>query len=119
MTIRDVLMGCVMTGNGRQTFTGLFNENGFPVKVILRKDDDEVILSIVYDDDDEKEKNDQPRDCGISEEEIDKVCQEQEDCDNCPLCEYCNEVFGEEDDEDDEDCSDCPERAVNKEEMRC
>ena len=118
MTIRDVLMGCVMTGNGRQTFTGLFNENGFPVKVMLRKDDDEVILSIVYDDDDEKEKNDQPRDCGISEEEIDKVCQEQEDCDNCPLCDYCNDVFGEEDDDDSDDTG-CPERAGYKEEMRC
>ena len=113
MRMTDVLMRCVMTGNGRQTFTGLFNENGFPVKVMLCKDDDEAILSIVYDDGEEKKSN-QPRDCGISEEEIDRVCKEHDDCDTCPLSEYCNEVFGDED----EDCIDSPERTEYSE-MRC
>ena len=107
MKMTDVLMGCVMTGNGRQAFTGLFNENGFPVKVILRKDDDEVILSVVYDEEEdikERKKSNQPRDCGISEEEIDRVCKAHDDCENCPLCDYCNEEFG------DDDCTDTKKR---------
>lgn len=114
MTINDVLMGCVMTGNGRQTFKGLFNDNGFPVKVMLRKDDNEVILSIVYDDEDTVAKDDKPRDCGISDEEIDRVCQAHDDCESCPLNDYCNEEFDDESDE----CLDCPDRE-ECDEMRC
>ena len=116
MRMTDVLMRCVMTGNGRQTFTGLFNENGFPVKVMIRKDDEDVVLSIIYDDEEDIPRRDQPRDCGISEEEIDRVCKEHDDCDTCPLSEYCNEVFGDED--EDEDYMDSPERTEYNE-TRC
>lgn len=31
------------------------------------------------------------RDCGISEEEIQRTCSMYEDCDGCPLNDYCGE----------------------------
>ena len=31
------------------------------------------------------------RDCGISEEEIQRTCSMYEDCDGCPLIDYCGE----------------------------
>lgn len=31
------------------------------------------------------------RDCGISEEEIERTCAMHDDCDECPLLDYCDE----------------------------
>ena len=31
------------------------------------------------------------RDCGISEEEIERTCSMYDDCNECPLWDYCNE----------------------------
>lgn len=31
------------------------------------------------------------RDCGISEEEIERTCAMHDDCSDCPLWDYCNE----------------------------
>lgn len=88
--MNEILTDIIMTGSGRHTFKGLFNENGFPVKVVLEKDDNEAHLSIIYDDGD-KLTDDKPRDCGISDEEIDRVCQAHIDCVDCPLCDHCND----------------------------
>ena len=50
------------------------------------KDDGGVTLTIWRDVPD-KER----RDCGISEEEIQRTCSMYEDCDGCPLNDYCGE----------------------------
>ena len=116
--MKRLLFGSLITANGKSTFSGLYDENGKHVKLMLEKDGDDVMLAVFTEGGDDDYDDDQPCDCGISEEEFDRVCQEQKDCDNCPLCGYCNDVFGEEDDEDD-DVTGCPERAGCKEEMRC
>ena len=81
----NLIFGSLITANGKSTFSGLYDENGFPVKVVLEKDGDDVMLAVFAEGGD-----DQPRDCGISDEEIDRVCQEQEDCNDCPLRECCD-----------------------------
>ena len=87
----NLIFGSLITANGKSTFSGLYDENGDPVKIMLEKDGDDVMLAVFAEGSD-----DRPRDCGISDEEIDRVCQEQEDCDKCPLRECCEW----EDDED-------------------
>ena len=82
--INNLIFGSLITANGKSTFSGLYDENGDPVKIVLEKDGDDVMLAVFRVDDD-----DQPRDCGISDEEFDKVCQLQEDCNDCPLRECC------------------------------
>lgn len=67
-------------------FWGLYDENGNPVSVETEKDDGGVTLTIWRDVPD-KER----RDCGISEEEIQRTCSMYEDCDGCPLNDYCGE----------------------------
>ena len=91
--INNLIFGSLITANGKSTFSGLYDENGKPVKLMLEKDNNDIILAVfaVGCDDD------RPRDCGISDEEIDRVCMEQEDCDKCPLRECCK--WEEEDDE--------------------
>lgn len=34
-------------------------------------------------------------DCGISEEEIENCCKQNEDCGTCPMNDYCTEEFAE------------------------
>ena len=85
----NLIFGSLITANGKSTFSGLYDENGEPVKVVLEKDGDDVMLAVFADD--------QPCDCGISDEEFDRVCQEQEDCDKCPLRECCEWEENEDD----------------------
>ncbi len=89
--INNLIFGSLITANGKSTFSGLCDKNGVPVKVMLEKDGNDVMLAVYAEGCD-----DRPRDCGISDEEIDRVCQEQENCENCPLRECCE---WEEDDE--------------------
>lgn len=49
--MNDVLTGVIITGSGKHTFQGLYDEYGNPVKVVLDKSDEDVVLSIMYDDD--------------------------------------------------------------------
>ena len=87
----NLIFGSLITANGKSTFSGLYDENGDPVKIMLEKDGDDVMLAVFAEGSD-----DQPSDCGISDEEFDKVCQNQEDCNDCPLRECCK--WEEEDD---------------------
>ena len=88
--MKNLIFGSLITANGKSTFSGLYDENGKPVKLMLEKDGEDVMLAVFAEDCD-----DNPSDCGISDEEIDRVCQEQEDCDNCPLRECCEVVDDE------------------------
>ena len=84
--MRKIIFAQVLTTNGTTEFSGLYDENGNPVSVETEKDDGGVTLTIWRDVPD-KER----RDCGISEEEIQRTCSMYEDCDECPLNDYCGE----------------------------
>ncbi len=43
-----------------------------------------------------EDKEEYQEDCGISEEEIMRVCSAHDDCSDCPLNDYCGEEFGDE-----------------------
>ena len=75
-----------MADNGKSVFSGLFDENGDPVSVETECDDSGVTLTI-WRNAPERER----RDCGISEEEIERTCAMHDDCSDCPLWDYCNE----------------------------
>ena len=94
--MKDIFTGIIMKGCGKQTIEGLFDSEGRAVNVILEKLEDEVILAVMYGDSD-KTYDKMPRDCGISDEEIDRVCREYEDCNKCPLSDYCTEEWERED----------------------
>ena len=42
------------------------------------------------------EEHQEMQDCGISEEEIMRVCSAHDDCSDCPLNDYCGEEFADE-----------------------
>ena len=71
--MKKIIFAQVMADNGKSVFSGLFDENGDPVSVETECD--------------ERER----RDCGISEEEIERTCAMHDDCSDCPLWDYCNE----------------------------
>jgi hypothetical protein len=92
--MKDIMTGIVISANGKFSFSGLYDANGSPVSISLEKSDDDLILAVVKDP--EEMKKDKPADCGISEEEIDRTCQAQENCNECPLFDYCMEVYADE-----------------------
>ena len=65
---------------------GLFFEEGAEVelKIWVERGKFEIALF-------PSEEKKQCRDCGISEEEIQRTCAMYEDCDECPLKDYCGE----------------------------
>ena len=89
--MKKLILAQVLTTNGTAECSGLYDENGDPVTVEIEKDDSGVSLTI-WQNTEERER----RDCGISEEEIQRTCAMYEDCDECPLKDYCgdeSEVF--------------------------
>jgi len=81
--MKRIIFAQVLTTNGTTELWGLYDENGNPVSVETEKDDGGVTLTIWRDVPD-KER----RDCGISEEEIQRTCAMFDDCGDCLLKEY-------------------------------
>lgn len=84
--MKKIIFAQVLTTNGKTEFLGLYDENGVPVSVETECDDGGVSLTI-WRNAPERER----RDCGISEEEIERTCAMYDDCDECPLLDYCDE----------------------------
>ena len=84
--LRKIIFAQVLTTNGTTEFSGLYDENGNPVVVEMECDESGVTLTI-WRNAPERER----RDCGISEEEIERTCAMYDDCGDCPLWDYCNE----------------------------
>ena len=82
--MKKIIFAQVLTTNGTTEFSGLYDENGNPVVVEMECDDNGVTLTI-WRNAPETER----RDCGISEEEIERTCAMFDDCGECPLKEYC------------------------------
>lgn len=91
--MKKIIFAQVLTTNGKTEFSGLYDENGNPVRVETECDDGGVSLTI-WRNAPERER----RDCGISDEEIERTCSMHDDCGNCPLYAYCGEET--------EECSD-------------
>lgn len=84
--MKKLILAQVLTTNGTAECSGFYDENGDPVTVEIEKDDSGVSLTI-WQNTEERER----RDCGISEEEIQRTCAMYEDCDECPLKDYCGD----------------------------
>ena len=84
--MKKIIFAQVLTTNGKNEFLGLYDENGVPVSVETEKDDGGVTLTIWRDIPDRER-----RDCGISEEEIERTCAMYDDYGDCPLLDYCDE----------------------------
>ena len=84
--MKKIIFAQVLTANGTTRFTGLFDRNGNSVTVETERDESGVsmVISAIVPD---KER----RDCGISEEEIERTCAMYDDCGDCPLSDYCGE----------------------------
>ena len=91
--MKKIIFAQVLTTNGKTEFSGLYDENGNPVRVETECDGGGVSLTI-WRNAPERER----RDCGISDEEIERTCSMHDDCGNCPLYVYCGEET--------EECSD-------------
>ncbi len=81
MTNEKLLTAILMRKDGRHTIKGLYDENGNPVEIMLEKENELVMLNLICVADEENSD--------ISEEEIQRVCETHENCDDCPLNEYC------------------------------
>ncbi len=84
--MKKIIFAQVLTTNGITGFSGLYDENGNPVVVEMECDDSGVSLTIWRNAPDRER-----RDCGISEEEIERTCAMHDDCGDCPLSDYCDE----------------------------
>lgn len=67
--MRKIIFSQVLTTNGTTEFSGLYDENGLPVKVELEKDDDGVVLTAV------RRK--------LTNEELMEICNSCVDCEEC------------------------------------
>lgn len=84
--MKKIIFAQVLTTNGKTAFSGLYDENGNPVSVETECDNGGTALTI-WRNASERER----RDCGISEEEIERTCAMHDDCGDCPLLDYCDE----------------------------
>ena len=68
--MKKVIFSQILAGNGVTNFSGLFDENGLPVRVELEKNADGVVLTVLRRE--------------LSEDE------QHEHCQDCPLWEQCD-----------------------------
>ena len=73
---------------------GVFLEDGAEVDLAIKTKTGRFEIAMFPSED--KEERQEMKDCGISEEEIMRVCSTHNDCSECPLNDYCGEEFGDE-----------------------
>ena len=74
--MKKVIFSQILAGNGVTNFSGLFDENGLPVRVELEKNADGVVLAVLRRE--------------LSEDEQQKICMDYEHCQDCPLWQPCD-----------------------------
>lgn len=70
---------------------GVFLEDGVEVEIAIEVKSGRFEVAVMP-----SEKSEMSKDCGISDEEIMRCCNEHEDCGDCPLNDYCREEFADE-----------------------
>lgn len=78
--------------DGRIAVPGVFLEDGAEVDLAIKVKAGRFEIAMFP----SENKEEHQQDCGISEEEIMKVCSAHDDCSDCPLNDYCGEEFGDE-----------------------
>ena len=72
----------------------VFLEEGAEVDLAIKVQAGRFEIAIFPSED--KEERQVTKNCGISEEEIMRVCSAHDDCSDCPLNDYCGEEFADE-----------------------
>ena len=85
--MKRVISSQAVMDNGKSTFSGLFNSAGTPVEVELIFEDGCALVSIYSIEKDDEEYIGRP----LTEDEIEAICRNYENCDDCPLFNYCDE----------------------------
>lgn len=67
--MKKVIFSQVMTDNGTAEFSGVYDRNGLPVKIILEADDDGIVLTAV------RRK--------LTDIELIEICNSADGCKNC------------------------------------
>lgn len=67
--MKKVIFSQVMTDNGTAEFSGVYDRNGLPVKVVLEVDDDGIVLTAV------RRK--------LTDIELMEICDSSGGCENC------------------------------------
>lgn len=80
--------------DGRIAVPGVFLEDGAEVDLAIKTKAGRFEIAMFPSED--KEERQVTKDCGISEEEIMRVCSAHDDCSDCPLNDYCGEEFSDE-----------------------
>lgn len=73
---------------------GVFLEDGAEVDLAIKTKVGRFEIAMFPSEDNEEHQ--EMQDCGISEEEIMRVCSAHNDCSECPLNDYCGEEFADE-----------------------
>lgn len=80
--------------NGCIEIPGVFLEEGAQVDLSIKVQAGRFEIAMFPSEDHEERQV--MKDCGISEEEIMRVCSVHDDCSACPLNDYCREEFADE-----------------------
>ena len=75
---------------------GVFLEDGAEVDLAIKTKAGRFEIAMFPSDEVQQEERHEVKDCGISEEEIMRVCSAHNDCTACPLNDYCGEEFADE-----------------------
>lgn len=78
--MKKVIFSQVMTDSGTAEFSGVYDENGLPVKIILEVDDNGIVLTAV------RRK--------LTNEELMKICNSVDGCENCIFQGDCDDEGG-------------------------
>lgn len=79
--------------DGRIAVPGVFLADGAEVDLAIKVKAGRFEIAMFPSEDNAERQ----QDCGISEEEIMRVCSAHDDCSACPLNDYCGEEFADED----------------------
>ena len=85
--MKKVISSQAVMDNGKTTFSGLFTSEGVPVEVELICEDGIALMSIYSLEKDKVEHTGRP----LTDDEIEAVCRNYENCNVCPLYNYCDE----------------------------
>jgi len=67
--MKKVIFSQVMTDNGTAEFSGVYDRNGLPVKIVLEADNDGIVLTAV------RRK--------LTDLELMEICNSADGCENC------------------------------------
>lgn len=77
--MKKVIFSQILADNGRAIYTGLYDENGCPVRIEIEKNDDGTVMLIER--------------TTLSEEEKNQICSMHDNCDDCQLMDCCHDEF--------------------------